>query len=201
LKWWRAKYRVTTAARRTMAGMSYLLVAVVAAAGIALLFGGSLRRILETRLRAAWALLVALALQGIIDVIEPLGSRNSDVGFGLLITSYVLLVGFCLANLKLRGMGVVAIGIAMNAAVIVVNRGMPVRLPPDTAVTTTVKHHAERPSDRIDFLGDIIVVGRRTLSFGDLILAVGLVDVLVHCSRAVARGPRPGAAPEHNFAT
>ena len=174
--------------------MSYLLVAVVAAAGIALLTGGTVRSILETRLRWPWTLLLALALQGIVDLFEPWRGGANDAGFGLLVASYALLLGFCLANLNLRGMGVVAIAIALNATVIVVNRGMPVRLPPDTAVTHTVKHHAESPSDKLVVLGDIIVVGRRTLSFGDLILAVGLVDVLVHRSRTAPSGPRPGTA-------
>jgi hypothetical protein len=176
-----------------MAAMSYLLVAVVAATGIALLTGGNLRSILETRLRWPWALLAALALQGLIDVREPWRGSSEDVGFGLLLASYGLLLGFCLANLNLKGMGVVTIAIALNATVIAVNRGMPVRLPPDTAVTHTVKHHAEGPSDKLVVLGDIIVVGRRTLSFGDLILAVGLIDVLVHRSRAPLRS---ATAPE-----
>jgi uncharacterized protein DUF5317 len=177
--------------------MSYLLVAVVAAAGIALLTGGSLRHIMETRLRWPWALLLALALQGVIDIFEPWRGGANDIGFGLLVASYALLVGFCLANLKLKGMGVVAIAIALNATVIALNRGMPVRLPPDTAVTHTVKHHAEVPSDKLVVLGDIIVVGRRTLSFGDLILAVGLIDVLVHRSRSAPARP----APEQERAT
>ena len=54
----------------------------------------------------------------------------------------------------------------------------------------------ERPSDRLTFLGDIILVPalRQSLSFGDLIMLVGLVDVLFHCSRSPATRRRVSAA-------
>jgi hypothetical protein len=104
----------------------------------------------------------------------------------LLVASNVLLLGFCLVNLNLRGMAVVAIGIALNGTVIVLDRGMPVRAA--TSVPTSVMSHDERPSDKLVFLGDVMALGRQRVSFGDLILAVGLVDVLFHRSRAAPAG-------------
>src|ERR671933_457434 len=94
-----------------------------------------------------------------------------------------------------RGLAVVAVGIALNGAVITADRGMPIRAP-QAAVETTTKHHAERPSDRLTFLGDIILVPalRQSLSFGDLIMLVGLVDVLFHCSRNPATRRRVSTA-------
>ena len=61
----------------------------------------------------------------------------------------------------------------------------------------TTKHHAERPSDKLTFLGDIILVPalRQSLSFGDLIMLVGLVDVLFHCSRNPATRRRVASTP------
>lgn len=171
--------------------MSFFLVAAAAAVGVALLSGGSLRRLLETRLRGVWALFVALGLQAALDLLwrpsSPDGATPGGAASqGLLILSYVLLVGFCVANANLRGMSVVAIGIALNGAVVAVNHGMPVRA---EGVRTTVKHHQERPSDKFTGLGDIIVVDplNQALSFGDLIMAVGLADVLVHRSRGLRR--------------
>ena len=88
-----------------------------------------------------------------------------------------------------------AVGIALNGAVITVNHGMPIRAP-KAAVAATTKHHAERPSDKLTPLGDIILVPalRQSLSFGDLIMLVGLVDVLFHCSRNPATRRRVATA-------
>ncbi|MGH9000134.1 MAG: DUF5317 family protein [Acidimicrobiia bacterium] len=173
--------------------MSFIVASVAVALGVALLSGGTLRSVLETRLRAPWALFGALAVQVALDLFWRRGS--SDLGHALLVGSYVALVCFCLANLRLRGMAVVAIGIASNALVIAVNEGMPVRTPPGT-IRETVKHHAERPSDDLTALSDIIVVDHlnQALSFGDLIMVVGLADLLFHRSRAnTRRAAAPGA--------
>lgn len=161
--------------------MSFFVVVLAVALGVALLTGGSLHRVLETRLRSTWALFAALALQVALDLFWS--GPSGGVSHFLLIVSYLLLLGFCAANLALKGMSVVMIGIALNALVITVNSGMPVRT--DPGYPETVKHHAERPSDSLTFLGDIIVLPplNQALSFGDLIMLVGLVDVLVHRSR------------------
>lgn len=171
--------------------MSFFLITVALALGVALLTGGSLRQIMETRLRAPWALLLALATQLGLEVAGPSRGGAADFGSWLLVASYGLLLGFCAANIGLRGMSVVAIGIALNATVITLNRGMPIRTSRGEVVPT-VKHHRERPSDRLMPLADIIVVPpiNQALSFGDLIMLVGLVDVLVHQSRATPGRPR-----------
>jgi hypothetical protein len=165
-----------------MAAMSFLVVTLALALGVALLSGGSLTRVLETRLQALWALFGALALQVMLDLFWS--GSGSGLSHVLLAASYLLLIGFCLANVTLKGMAVVAVGIGLNALVIVVNGGMPIRT--DPGFRATVKHHAERPSDSLTFLGDIIVLRplNQALSFGDLIMLVGLVDVLVHRSRS-----------------
>lgn len=164
----------------TMGAMSFFIVVLAGALGVALLTGGSLRRVLETRLRSTWALFTALAIQVALDLFW---SGPSGVSHFLLVVSYLLLLGFCVANLALKGMSVVTFGIALNALVITVNGGMPIRT--DPGYPETVKHHAERPSDSLTFLGDIIVLPplNQALSFGDLIMLVGLADVLVHRSR------------------
>src|SRR5688500_6615048 len=90
-------------------GMSFFLVSVAVAVAVALLAGGSLRSILDTRLEATWSLFLALGLQIALDVFWRDG--GSGLGSVLLILSYGLLVGFCFANMGLKGMTVVAIGI------------------------------------------------------------------------------------------
>ena len=49
-----------------------------------------------------------------------------------------------------------------------------------------MKHHPQQPDDKLRVLSDIIVLKEpydTVLSFGDLILAVGLCDVAYHASR------------------
>jgi hypothetical protein len=165
--------------------MSFLFVTVALALGLALVSGGSLRRIAATELRYPGILAAAVGIQLILEVIRPTTGTAGHLASAMLVVSYAFLVLFCAANLRLRGMAVVAVGIFLNGAVITLNSGMPVRAP-EGAVETTTKHHAERPSDKLKPLGDIILVPalRQSLSFGDLIMLVGLVDVLFHCSRS-----------------
>ena len=74
-------------------------------------------------------------------------------------------------------MGVITVGIAMNAFVIALNQGMPYRVPEGVKPETTVKHRPEKPDDMLPQLGDYIVLGSpvdASISFGDLVIAVGL---------------------------
>lgn len=171
--------------------MSFFVVTLAGALGIALVTGGSLGRILDTRLAALPALFAALGIQLALDLFWD--GPSTTAGHLLLVASYGLLMVFCAANFSLKGLTVVAIGIALNALVVTVNHGMPIR----TAGTfeATVKHHAERPADRLMPLADIIIVSpiNQALSFGDLIMVVGLVDVLFHRSRSGATRRRPTA--------
>jgi small-conductance mechanosensitive channel len=167
-----------------MARMSFLFVTVALALGLALLTGGSLRAIAATEIRHPSVLAAAVGIQLALELLHPVHGTAGHLASTLLVVSYVFLLLFCAANLRLRGLAVVAVGIALNGAVITVNRGMPIRVP-QGAVETTAKHHAERPSDKVKPLSDIILVPalRQALSFGDLIMLVGAVDVLFHCSR------------------
>ena len=97
-------------------------------------------------------------------------------------------------NLVLRGMGIVFIGIACNALVITLNQGMPFKVPAEWQdkpwTQPTVKHHPQQPDDKLRFLSDIIVLKgpfESVVSFGDLILAVGLCDVAYNASRKPKR--------------
>ena len=191
--------------------MWFLFVTLGLALGIALVSGGQLRNIAATQLRYPSVAAVAVGMQLALEILHPTRGTAGHLASALLVVSYAFLLLFCAANLRLRGLAVVAVGIALNGAVITVNRGMPIRAP-KAAVETTAKHHAERPSDRLTPLGDIILLPalRQSLSFGDLIMRVGLVDVLFHCSRnpatrrrvasAAAGGPK-GDLPDLNIPT
>jgi hypothetical protein len=161
--------------------------------GIALLIplvtGGSYKRLTDMQWR--WPALLGIGAAIQIFVVDRV-DMPFRLGFALLIASYVLLLGFCAGNLIHRGMAVVMIGIACNFVAIAVNAGMPVRVPPDwarTPVASTVKHHAEDGRDHLQFLDDIIVLRalNEWISFGDLILVVGLCDLTYQASRRPRR--------------
>jgi len=108
----------------------------------------------------------------------------------------VLLNVFAVANLHLTGMGVLAIGLAANLLVITVNGGMPVREKAlvaaglaSSADVASVQldgaRHVESSSDYLMPLADIIPIPAfdAVVSFGDLIVAVALADVVAHLVR------------------
>jgi uncharacterized protein DUF5317 len=172
-----------------------LAIAVVAALLIPLVTRGSYARLLGTEWHWSVLLFAGLAIQIVLEYVTIPRAHWHDLGYGLLVASYALILLFCCRNLVIRGMGIVLIGVACNALVITLDHGMPVKLPREwrdkSWAQATVKHHPERSDDRLRFLGDIIVLKEpfdTVLSFGDLILGVGLCDVAYNISRK--RKPR-----------
>jgi hypothetical protein len=170
------------------------VIAIAVAFLIPAVTGGSYARMLEVRWRFTSLLFVGLAIQVVLELWTIPKEHWHDWGFGLLVASYVLILAFVARNLVIRGMGIVLIGIACNALVITVNQGMPVKLPvawqSKSWAQPTVKHHPQQPDDKLKFLSDIIVLEgplQSVVSFGDLILLVGLCDVAYNVSRKPKR--------------
>jgi len=177
--------------------MLVLGIAVVAALLIPLVTLGSYKRLFETRLHWTWVLAASLAIQLGLEFYSLPHRYCDNIGYGLLVGSYVLLLTFIARNVVLRGMSIVLIGIACNGLVITLNHGMPVKIPPEwrneSWAKPTVKHHPRKDGDRLVVLSDIIIVRHplnNVLSFGDLILGVGLCDVSYNASRDPRRGKR-----------
>ena len=184
--------------------MSFLGLVVLVAALLPLLTRGSYRRLADAPWRWGGLLALGLALQLLLDTsLVPRSSWHS-VGFGILVASYVLLVGFCAGNLLVRGMAVVLIGVTLNGFVVTIDQGMPVRIPPDwqhgqDRVSATVKHHPREHGDHLLALTDIIVLRRLNtiISFGDLIIAFGLVDATYWASRRARRTRAQSRRDDH----
>ena len=167
--------------------MRFTAIAVAAGLVVGVLLGGRLRHLGERPFRL-WPFLAAgILLQ--LPLLDPLG-------FGGLLASYACLLIFALANVHLVGMALVAIGIVLNAAVITANSGMPVhrRSVVDAGIAKTAdldtlhtdrKHHLQTDTDRLTPLADIIPVRplHEVISFGDVVMAIGVADVLVHLLR------------------
>lgn len=178
----------------------YVLIALVTGVLVGFALGGRLRGIGEARLRWLPALVIAAVLQ--TAALRLTGTP----GIACVLGSYVGLVAFTLANITFTGMGIVLIGVLMNFLVIAVNGGMPVRvsairaagLAPNRNVQDlrlTAKRHLERPTDKLMPLADIVPlplpgIGGQVLSFGDLVMSVGVADLIVQLMRTGRRTQR-----------
>jgi hypothetical protein len=170
--------------------MLVLGIALLVAALVPLLTRGSYKRLIATDLHWGWLLAAGLAIQIGLEYFTLPRQYWHSVGFGLLVASYLLILAFAARNLLLRGMGIVLLGIACNALVIGLNQGMPVKLPPEWKhepwAQATVKHHPQQHGENLLILSDIIILRHpfdTVMSFGDLILIVGLCDVAYSASR------------------
>jgi hypothetical protein len=170
----------------------FIAVAIVAGVLIGLLRGGRVANLGEAAFRL-WPLLVL----GIVVQGAAAFTGDAGMGVGLILLSYVLLLAFCVLNLRHAGMGVVFVGIALNLVVMGLNGGMPVRREAIVAAGITdsaaevddldfgTKRHLESSRDRLTVLGDIVPVpvAGEVLSFGDLAMSVGVAAVLVNLLR------------------
>lgn len=142
---------------------------------------GSLGALGRIRLRAAWLLAIAVALQFAANL------PTNELGSGLIVASFVVVLAFAGLNMRTAGMPVIGAGAALNALVIGANRGMPVSAEAIAAVgedpTTLVlqgKHFVDFGGAHLRFLSDIIAWDLRpaVVSIGDLVLWGG-VSLLV----------------------
>jgi hypothetical protein len=166
------------------------VVAIVVAIIVIPVTNGSINRLAEVRFRRVWLLVVGLALQIVVDLVDLPRARLDDLGIAILLASYVALLGFCASNLRTRGIELIGIGIALNALVIALNLGMPYKVADGIPRETTVKHRPTRSTDVAVFLSDQIVIGDPfdvAISIGDIVLAVGIVELAYFGSRRPRR--------------
>jgi hypothetical protein len=127
-----------------------------------------------------------------------LGSPADSTAFA---ASLALLCGFALVNRHFVGMGVLATGLLLNLAAVVVHHGMPVRaaaLVEAGAVSAEDLADAdlgagrrfERTDDALPVIGDVIPVTPlgAAMSFGDLIAMMGTATIAGDLARYARRG-------------
>jgi Family of unknown function (DUF5317) len=175
------------------------VVSIAIVGGVALLLvlatGGSFRQLLRLPIQSIWMVVVALAIQILIALVDMPSDRLDDLGYGLVMASYAFLLAFCFVNLRISMMWVIALGIGLNALVIGLNQGMPTR---DREVTTrsgrtieepierTAKHRPESDDELLPFLGDRLEVPEpvdEVVSLGDVVIALGVVLLCYRSSR------------------
>lgn len=189
---------------RPPVGYTAIAIALGLVAGLAA--GGRPANAARHTLRLWPALLVGAAAQWLPELLDV----PESAAFVAVACSYLALVAFAVANLRLVGMPVVLVGLALNSAVIFPNGGMPVRgsavvqaglVEPDEVATIDFgsKRHLETEDDVLTILGDVVPVAplREVISFGDLILAAGVADVVFRLLRP-NRAPRQSPAQAHD---
>ena len=88
---------------------------------------GSFSRLGRLHFRMLWLLFLGLAIQIVLEVVEFPKDRIDDLGIAILLLSYVAILAFCLVNRKVKGMTLIAVGVALNVLVIALNQGMPTK--------------------------------------------------------------------------
>ena len=185
--------------------MWLLILTVAAAALIVIVTWGDVRELGRLQIAGVWLLFVGLAIQIALEFIDFSNDELDTIGYGLLMVSYAFILSFCFANISIRGFGVISVGIALNALVIGLNQGMPtVGIGNDKngnrvekPVERTVKHRQETDDDLLGFLGDKIVLPEpfdTVVSFGDLIMSVGICELAYYGTRRKRRRGTRGAS-------
>jgi len=172
---------------------------------VGLALGGSLRKLSELSFHWWPLALIGLAVQFV-------PARTHAWAVVLLICSYALLTAFVVANIRMPGMALMAVGFVLNIVAVGANGGMPVS---DHALRVAygsgyaeqrrelvageggAKHHLQRHGDELLFLTDVIPAGAPIhiiVSFGDLLTFVGAGWVVAAATlgHPATRAPMPG---------
>ncbi len=110
-----------------MSGSDFFLLMIVVAMLVVVVTKGSFKRLGRIQFRILWLLFVALGIQIVLEFVTFPKDRIDDLGFAILLLSYVLIFVFCYTNKKVKGMSLIAVGIALNVFVIALNQGMPTK--------------------------------------------------------------------------
>jgi hypothetical protein len=167
---------------------------------------GSFERLGRLRFRMLWLLFLGLAVQIVLEVVDFPKDRIEDLGFAILLLSYAAILGFCFVNRSVRGMTIIGIGVALNVLVIALNQGMPTKddvherggREVHVPIEQSVKHRPESDDDLLGFLGDVITLPgfpNQQFSIGDIVMALGIVDVCFEGSRVPRRRGTATARP------
>ena len=199
-----------TCESRTAVGTVVRVIFFVATIALALVVvvatKGSFGRLGSLHFRMLWLLFVGLAIQIVLEVVEFPKDRIDDVGIGILLLSYVAILGFCVVNRKVKGMTLIGVGVALNVLVIALNQGMPTKddvrqrngREVHVPIEQTVKHRPEEDDDLLGFLGDVITapgLSNQQFSIGDIVMGLGIVDLCFEGSRVPRRRGVARATP------
>jgi hypothetical protein len=175
----------------------FLLPSLLLGLVFAFVLGGRPSRLAHVSFRLTWTVPVALGIQVVIfsRLAEGLEPRTIEE---LHIASYVVLLGFAAANLRVRALVPVLLGLVANAAAILANHGlMPVS--PGAArtvgISPGVHDNVFVGHGRLGFLGDVFAIPdgwplANVFSVGDVLIGAGVASIIVLAMRS-GHGPSP----------
>ena len=177
-------------------------------------FGGRLRQLVRTRIRAVWLLWLAAVVQFVqFEFPSVRAGVESALGFSLLIPIFGAVAAWLLLNLVDRpramqvAVALILLGGGLNAAAIAANGRMPYSESALVSAQVTAeqrargerspKHVAADDATRLSWLGDVIPVRpiKKVVSLGDLILLAGVAALLAAAMRPPVAGRRKEGAP------
>jgi hypothetical protein len=151
------------------------------------LAGGRLAALGAARVKQAWLLVVGLALQVLVIVVLPDGN-DALLGAGH-VASYAFVALFVVANRRLVGLWIVALGTGLTLLAIAANGGV---MPADADALRRAGRSVESDEFRnsavvedpeLSFLGDVFAVPdevplANVFSVGDVLIALGAIVTL-----------------------
>ena len=164
----------------------FLLPSVLVGLALAIALGGKPRRLLDVRLRASACVLVALAVQ--VVLFSRLGTHiPALLQKPLHLASYGLLLAFATANLRVRALVPLQLGILLNSLPIAANGG---RMPLSTAAAATAglnpaaTANTSESAHHLTFLGDTFALPSslplaNAFSIGDVLIGLGMIIFIV----------------------
>jgi hypothetical protein len=166
-----------------------LAIAVVAGGAAGLATGGRLGEV--ARVQIGWGWLLALGVIGQILLLDGVVPVHGSVELAGILASYAALAVFALLNLGRAGMGVLVLGVLLNAAPIAADSGMPVEAHAIVSARIATaqqiplldfggKRHLARQGDHLRLIDDNIPdwPTHEVLSIGDLVITAGVGAVI-----------------------
>ena len=180
--------------------MGLVTVVLVAAVAIGRLLGGRLPRLAALDLPNHWLVLAAVGVQGLGWAAGAAGLPAGPAYSVALGVSALLVLGFLAGARGVAGLGLVALGLGLNATVVAANGGMPVsaeaatRAGADDGALAAGPRHVPLDGDtRLPWAADVIAVPLplrpEVVSAGDVAVAAGLGRFVVVGMRARGRAP------------
>jgi hypothetical protein len=181
----------------------FVIYAVVIGVAAGFLLGGRFERLGAMRLRWAWLALAGLAVQ-IVLFSGAVDDRLGGLGPAIYVGSTALVLFVVLANLRVPGLALVAVGAASNLVAILANGGFMPTDPGALAIagiepdgdfsnSVVVENPAVRPLTDIFALPDAVPFSN-VFSVGDLLISAGIAIAIAAGMRGTSPdgpGPQP----------
>ena len=188
----------------------FILYAIPIGIGVGYLLGGRLDRLGDLRFRWASLAILGLLVQVLLFV-PPVSTSVGDLGPAIYVASSAAVLVAVLRNIRIPGMGLVAVGAGMNLLAIVANGGvMPaspeavaaIGLQTDDGFTNSVvmADPALRPLTDIFALPAWLPLAN-VFSIGDVVLGIGVALVIALAMRRPAEAADPPATETSPRAT